>query len=444
MSMLYNNSVPSQILSYPGLSTLRHSGANGSGNGTGESDEYAGGGYHLVSMPVVVAMLIIIMLIILIGNSIVVLIITKKRRMQTFTNWLLLNLAIADLSVAVICIPLEIPIEIHGKWIYGRVFCHIFYPIQTASIYGSVFTLVVLSLSRYWAITKPFRTQPNVRFAKIMIGVIWFLSVIFVIPYISILRYDEENGCRETWTEDQRRIYTVAIFVFQFVLPLFIMSLAYCYVVYELSYRAQASDAMLAVNKKKQTENKKVVKLLVIITVSFFFCILPYHVMGLVYEFHGDHTKYFNDILLGSYIVLYVNSCLNPIIYNVFNERFRETFKEFYKTIIAYICRKNDEQTVDFFSSRRPSKLDVHGLLNRFSIHRTSSSNRTSFTDDGCTRASSSHCASPYLTPLRAYETSIRYSDGNCSIVKLNINNNNPSEYQPTKSPLADHKVEKL
>ncbi|XP_066920947.1 galanin receptor 2a-like [Clytia hemisphaerica] len=441
MSLMFNNSAPSQIF-YPSLSSWRSSyGANSSGNNTDEFDEYAGGGgYHLVSMPVVVAMLILIMLIILIGNSIVVLIITKKRRMQTFTNWLLLNLAIADLSVAVICIPLEIPIEIQNKWIYGSVFCHIFYPIQTASIYGCVLTLVVLSFSRYWAITKPFRTQPNVRFAKIMIGVIWILSVIFVIPYISILRYDEANGCRETWTDDQKRIYTVAIFVFQFVLPLFIMSVAYCYIVYELSFRTQASDAMLAVNKKKQTENKKVVKLLVIITASFFFCILPYHVMGLVSEFHGAHTKYFNDILLGSYMLLYVNSCLNPIIYNVFNERFRETFKEFYKTIIAYICRKNDEQTVDFFSSRRPSKLDVHGLLNRFSIHRTPSSNRTSFTDDGCTRATSS----PYLTPQRAYETSIRYSDGNCSIVKLNINNNNPSEYQPTKSPLVDKKVDKL
>lgn len=104
-------------------------------------------GYH-IPMQIVVTLLIILFLVNFIGNVIVVLIIAKKRRMQTFTNWLLMNLAIADLSVAVICIPLEIPIEIKGYWIYGRVFCKIFFPIQTMSIYGSVFTLVVLSFSR--------------------------------------------------------------------------------------------------------------------------------------------------------------------------------------------------------------------------------------------------------------------------------------------------------
>ena len=62
--------------------------------------------------------------------------------MRTFTNCLILNLAVADLSVALICIPLEIPLELNGfVWIYGNTFCMMFYPLQSATIFASAFTL---------------------------------------------------------------------------------------------------------------------------------------------------------------------------------------------------------------------------------------------------------------------------------------------------------------
>ena len=69
-------------------------------------------------------------------------VIITKRKMRTFTNCLILNLAVADLSVALICIPLEIPLEMNGfVWIYGSNFCKVFYPLQSATIFASAFTL---------------------------------------------------------------------------------------------------------------------------------------------------------------------------------------------------------------------------------------------------------------------------------------------------------------
>ena len=311
---------------------------------------------------VMVAFLIIIMVVALCGNLIVVVVVTKKRRMQTFTNWMILNLSIADLWVALLSIPLEIPMELNnGVWIYGKTFCSIFYPLQTSSVYGSVFTLVALSFSRFWAIVKPFNRQPNILVAKILIVIIWICSFVVVIPYMSVLNYSEDsNGkqtCEEKWTDKQRRTYTIAIFLFQYVFPLTIISMAYIYIIRELCYRKKADNNNC---RRKQQETKKVVKLLCIITLTFAVCVLPYHIFGLCSEFgavsKNEKTIYITKI--ACYLILYTHSAINPIIYNIFNTEFRSSFKDLYRTLAIFLFNyKNFNNEVGFFSKNRHSYI---------------------------------------------------------------------------------------
>ena len=101
-----------------------------------------------------------------VGNMFVVVVILLERKMKTFTNWMILNLAVADLAVGLFCIPLEIPLELKHKWLYGKVFCKLFYPLQSSIVYASVLTLAVTSCSRYYAIAFPFRPQPTARHAR--------------------------------------------------------------------------------------------------------------------------------------------------------------------------------------------------------------------------------------------------------------------------------------
>ncbi|XP_065667421.1 galanin receptor 2a isoform X1 [Hydra vulgaris] len=307
---------------------------------------------------VIVTLLVVIMIISLFGNLIVVVIVTKKRRMQTFTNWMILNLSIADLWVALLSIPLEIPMELNNKqWIYGKTFCSIFYPLQTSCVYGSVFTLVALSFSRFWAIVKPFNRQPNIFMAKVLIGFIWICSFIVVIPYMSVLNYSEDDDgvqhCEEKWTNTQKRTYTIALFLFQYVFPLTIICMAYIYIIRELCYRKKTENNNC---KIKQLETKKVVKLLCIITMTFAICVLPYHIFALCVEFGALDEEKNNIISLICYIFLYTNSALNPVIYNIFNAEFRESFKELYRTVIIFIFYNIDsEKNIGFFSKRRRS-----------------------------------------------------------------------------------------
>ena len=55
----------------------------------------------------------------------------------------------SDLLALVVCIPLDIPLYIHQSWIYSEYFCNVYYPFGTAAMLSSVYTLVILNLSRY-------------------------------------------------------------------------------------------------------------------------------------------------------------------------------------------------------------------------------------------------------------------------------------------------------
>ena len=95
--------------------------------------------------------------------------------MQTYTNLMILNLAVSDLAVTVFCIPLDIPLLVEEKWIYGKVFCSLYYPIGSAQLFSSVFTLVNLTYVRFYAICYPFNEQPSMVHAKVTIIIIMIL-----------------------------------------------------------------------------------------------------------------------------------------------------------------------------------------------------------------------------------------------------------------------------
>ena len=70
-------------------------------------------------------LLIVLMLLALLGNSLVCYVVTKNPRLRTPSNMLVLNLAISDVLMAVLCMPLSLGVLITGEWPYGTVLCDI-------------------------------------------------------------------------------------------------------------------------------------------------------------------------------------------------------------------------------------------------------------------------------------------------------------------------------
>ncbi|XP_061527023.1 5-hydroxytryptamine receptor 7 [Phycodurus eques] len=101
-------------------------------------------------------MLAIITAVTVMGNTLVVIAVCVVKKLRQPSNYLLVSLAVADLSVAIVVMPFVIVTDLTGgKWLFGEVFCNIFIGMDVMCCTASIMTLCVISVDR------TFRSYPN-------------------------------------------------------------------------------------------------------------------------------------------------------------------------------------------------------------------------------------------------------------------------------------------
>lgn len=300
----------------------------------------------------------IIFLISVIGNTLVCVVIARRRRMRTVTNFFVLNLAASDLAITCICIPFDIPVQENNyQWPYGGFFCKLLYPLQTVAMFASIFTLTAVSLNRFWAIVYPLRKQMAKKHAIVVIVVIWIVCILLTVPYMMVLNLDKTTmECIEYWPGiNYRKAYTASLFALQYILPLSVITIAYLKIGLELKTCASVKNA-LAVNavlhNVHRNEARKVVRMLIVVTLLFAICVLPNNVMWLWLDFgNGNSYPHFWDLVAFTNIILFSNSAANPLAYTICHENFREEFK-LYFTCNPKIFQSMAETTITYTRTR--------------------------------------------------------------------------------------------
>lgn len=69
----------------------------------------------------------------ILGNFLVVLVVIKNSHMRTITNMFIVNLAIGDILVILICLPPTILTDVTHNWYFGRTMCKIIPYIQVST-----------------------------------------------------------------------------------------------------------------------------------------------------------------------------------------------------------------------------------------------------------------------------------------------------------------------
>ena len=91
----------------------------------------------------------VIFVVSVLGNILVCLVIHNTRSMRNTRNYLIMNLAVADLTVALVCIPFDVAVQIHGgPWPFGEFLCRIIWPAMTLVTQCSAATLAAISFDR--------------------------------------------------------------------------------------------------------------------------------------------------------------------------------------------------------------------------------------------------------------------------------------------------------
>ncbi|XP_055526244.1 dopamine D2-like receptor [Wyeomyia smithii] len=193
-----------------------------------------------------------IFLLSVVGNLLVILTLAQNKRMRTVTNVYLLNLAISDLLLGVFCMPFTLVGQVLRKFIFGAIMCKLIPYFQAVSVSVAVWTLVAISLERYFAICRPLSSRRwQTQFhAYRMIAMVWLLSFLVNSPlcYVQRLQPVQRNAlnsgptgssismkCREMWPDrTYERVYVLFLDAGLLVFPLLTMGFAYCMIVSKL------------------------------------------------------------------------------------------------------------------------------------------------------------------------------------------------------------------
>ena len=290
------------------------------------------------------------------GNAVVCLAIVKRKRLQNSCNMFTFNLAFHDLILVAVYVPTQmIAMENCHHWTLGNVMCHLVYIILPLSFSVSVGTLLAITADRYRAIVFPIKAKLSRKPVFIVIGVIWMVSALTVLPLVFVISLvSPQRGvyyCVEEWPSDTiLGVYWLAMFFIQYLFPLCAISVLAGKTACTLRKTSlegkmetcTQSEMFRKTLRRRAKQTKRITKMLIALVLLYAICMLPQHV---VYTFWGRYGELFNksykeQAMIIANIFPIANSALNAIAYGTLNKEFKAVFKG----LFACVCFKVNYQ----------------------------------------------------------------------------------------------------
>ncbi|XP_033124814.1 5-hydroxytryptamine receptor 1D-like [Anneissia japonica] len=282
----------------------------------------------------------------------------------------LISLAIADLLLGLLVLPFSSIITVTGTWFFGPVVCNLYVSSDVCFSTSSILHLLVITLDRYYAAASPFhyKTRMKQNCALLIVIVVWFVSVMISFPPIHtglntddgiIQSYDDRSTC----ILETNKIYSLVDGIGLFFIPLIIIFVLYVHLI--LIVRKKGAVA----SKNSYKERRLVITIAVVLS-GFAICWVPYFTIFTVGElFRWEPNPVVADVVLW---LGYVNSSINPIIYGLLNQKFRDAFRK----MLCLTCNRNEASST--YSMSRTSYYTTHEQT-------ASRSKKGSKTKNGCT-----------------------------------------------------------
>ncbi|XP_047396569.1 thyrotropin-releasing hormone receptor-like isoform X1 [Sciurus carolinensis] len=351
--------------------------ANSSGLGTMPRPPLAVQTATLILVPLVCALGVA-------GNVMVILVVVRSRHMVTPTNCYLVSLASADLLVLLAAgVPTVAEAASAHVWVFGHAGCLGITYLQYVGINASTGSIAAFTVERYLAICHPLRAQAlcTVARAKRTAALVWLGTGAYCVLWLFLVDTREAvyaDGVQvQCGYRVSRSLYLPVYFldftVF-YVLPLGLATVLYALIARGLlarplppGYSGRAGSAhqggptcrasLLSKGRKGALGSRKqVTKMLVVVVVLFALLWLPYRTLVVVNSFLSP--PYLDlGFLLFCRLCIYLNSAVNPIVYALMSQRFRQAFRGLLQCQLAPPCLRPQEDATIHRVSKECSQL---------------------------------------------------------------------------------------
>ena len=323
------------------------------------------------------------------SNAFVIATISQSKKLQTPANFLIASLAVTDLSVSILVMPICVIYAVIHVWTLGQVICDIWLSSDITCCTASILHLCVIALDRYWAITDAVEYSKKRTPARAagMIATAWVIAISISLPplFWRQVKAEELTTCN---VNTDHIFYTIYSTFGAFYIPTLLLIVLYGRIYVEARKRilkqspkkvgkrltsahlvtnspgsvasttsmqcgrhdahssdtgslasdnqvkVTVSDALLEKKRISAARERKATKTLGIILGAYIICWLPFFIYTLVVAtcsicFYPELFDFFN--WLG-----YLNSLINPIIYTMSNDDFKKAFHK----LVRFKCCK--------------------------------------------------------------------------------------------------------
>lgn len=306
------------------------------------------------------------------GNIMALLVLTRKRTGLagvSATRRLLVNLAVCDMMVVCVCMPVNLGHQVYNAWVFGEFLCRTVPFVQAVSVSASVLSLAVISLNRYYSVHNPLhaRTFFTGRRILCMICVVWIVSSGLCIPLLFMnttqtlsLLDITLTVCVESWNEVKlKQRYSFLLFCSLYGFPVLFNLVISVLTSWKLwgtdDKRTQDSNTFgVKLSLSRLKVRKRIAKMVLSLVVLFTLSWLPLYVVDIWLDFNMTSSLeeeeddvnhvYHEWILQGRPFALWLgltNSALNPLCYcfvgNLHRsaKRFRKSYRQKLSSLLS-------------------------------------------------------------------------------------------------------------
>ncbi|XP_049436028.1 galanin receptor type 1-like [Epinephelus fuscoguttatus] len=267
----------------------------------------------------------------LVGQTLVITILTGRRKKESQpphgTDTLLLALSAADLLL-LLCLPFHTSAITLGFWPFGSFLCKAISFLGVACSAASVFTLAALAVTRYLTVVHPtwaYRSRMHRRI-KLTVALLWVPASALAAPQFAFRTVSASSAvyCFAFLSEFSQLIYSIALFIIGFALPLGIIVLMYTKIYCFLRHARLLGNAPQLERYQSQVTHTSALLVLV-------FTVLWLPSYALMFSYVGGNitsSPGYNTIAILARLLASSVAVVNPVLYGFMSQKFRRDLLE--------------------------------------------------------------------------------------------------------------------
>ena len=279
----------------------------------------------------------------LIGNVSLCSIIITSRDMRTRTYTFLMNLAVANAGIALLCIPFNIITLTEGNWILGDTMCSINGILNPFLLSASVFSITAATIHKYFSVLKPLKRTLSKSRVVISIVMVWsgalFCASWPIVKMKNIIYKPIAGQCGLNYPTGKREVLQTSFFIGSgFLAPVLINIFCYLRIFRAVRMHRRRIQRSSVVDLRGLKAQRKIIMTFYILFISYGITWTPFCIYAVIYIFRQDSrlSDYFLSL---SYFFAFSTCAQSPVILVYRSRRLQEGFKSIFSAIALQFGR---------------------------------------------------------------------------------------------------------